>query len=116
MRRAGRGSLPGEELELIEDFGERVKRARLRLGLTQEDLAKQLNEKLTIIKKIETGEYKPPIELARKLERFLKIRLLVPAEEFLNEPIDRYVARGGFSGVSLGDLLKKGDDASLKNK
>ena len=101
--------LPGEDLDLVEDFGERVKNARRRLGLTQEDLARQLNEKLTVIRKIEAGEFKPPIELARKLERFLKIRLLEPIDETeLGMP-------GGYStgsktaggGISLGDLLKK---------
>jgi len=73
--------LPGEDLELVEDFGELVRRARIKLGLTQQDLAAQLNEKLTVIKKIEAGQFRPSIQLARKLEKFLKIQLLAPVEE-----------------------------------
>ena len=51
MRRAGRRrrDLFGEDLELVDDFGEVVRRARAGLGLTQEELAKQVGEKLTVI-------------------------------------------------------------------
>lgn len=93
-------------MELIEDYNEVVRKARMSLGLTQDELAKQVGEKVTIIKKIELGELKPSISLARKLEKLLKVVLLVPAEEPLNE-IGRYARKGGeLSGVMLGDLLK----------
>lgn len=109
MRRSRRfsGSLPGEDLELVEDYGLRVKQARTRMGLTQEELASQIGEKVTVIKKIEQGELKPSIDLVRKLEKFLKIRLLIPAEEPSYE-LSKYIAKPDASkGVSLGDLLKK---------
>jgi len=107
MRRSGRRrSLPGEELELVEGFGELVREARIRLGLTQEDLAKQLNEKVAVIKKIESEQFRPSIDLARKLEKALKIRILAPAEEEL-ESVRKFMARGAEKGISLGDLLKK---------
>ncbi|MEM3897967.1 MAG: multiprotein-bridging factor 1 family protein [Nitrososphaerota archaeon] len=106
-RRLG-GSLPGEDLELVENYGELVREARSRMGLTQEELASQIGEKATVIKKIEHGELRPSIELARKLEKFLKIRLLVPAEEEPSSELKRYLAKPGASGgVSLGDLIKK---------
>ena len=111
-----RGSLPGEDLELIEDFGEVVRNARMRLGLTQEDLAKQINEKLTTIKKIEAGEFKPPIDLARKLEKFLRVRLLVPTEELSYEPSTKYVAKKSDFAVSLGDLIKKKTDRGSRDE
>lgn len=110
MKRARKlgGSLPGEDLELIENYGELVREARTRMGLTQDELASQIGEKLTVIKKIEHGELRPSIELARKLEKFLKIRLLVPAEEEPSSELKKYLARpGAISGVSLGDLIKK---------
>jgi len=99
-------TLPGEDLDLVEDFGEIVKNARIKLGLTQEDLAKQLNEKLAIIKKIEAGEFRPSIDLARKLERFLKVRLLEPIEDLNYLPSSKLSKKEEF-GISLGDLLKK---------
>lgn len=103
--------LPGEDLDLIEDFGEVVRTARIKMGLTQEDLAKQLNEKLATIKKIESGEFKPPITLARKLERFLKIKLLEPVEE-IKQVSSKYSTKGDL-GISLGDLLKKESKTNL---
>jgi len=111
MRRAGRRGrdLLGEDLELVDDFGEVVRKARMGLGLTQEELAKQIGEKLTVIKKIEAGEFKPSISLARKLEKILRIRLLIPAEEPLQDLAGYYLKKGGkeAGGVSLGDLLRK---------
>ncbi len=102
------GSLPGEDLELVENYGELVREARIRTGLTQEELASQVGEKATVIKKIEHGELRPSIELARKLEKILRIRLLVPAEEEPSSEIRKYLVKPGASGgVSLGDLLKK---------
>ena len=103
--------LPGEDLELVEDFGELVKRARIKLGLTQQDLAAQLNEKITVIKKIEAGQFRPSIQLARKLEKFLKIRLLVPVEE---ESIELVKPSGkrGLKGVSVEELLRGREEKS----
>lgn len=110
MKRAKRpaGSLPGEDLELVENYGELVREARIRMGLTQEDLASQVGEKATVIKKIEHGELRPSIELARKLEKILRIRLLVPAEEEPSSELKKYLTKPGASrGVSLGELLKR---------
>lgn len=108
VRRSVRG-LPGEDLELVEDYNEVVRKARMSLGLTQDELAKQVGEKVTIIKKVESGELKPSISLARKLEKLLKVVLLVPTEEPLHE-VGKYVRKAGeLGGVRLGDLLKKED-------
>jgi putative transcription factor len=40
-----------------------------------------LNEKLSVIQKIEVGKIIPDINLARKIENLLKIKLLIPAQE-----------------------------------
>ena len=71
-----------EQLELITDnYFEIIKKSRERLQLTQKDFAKRLNEKESLIHKIETGSVKPSIHLARKLEKFLKVKLIVDYEE-----------------------------------
>src|SRR3989344_4021180 len=76
-------SLP-EELEanevMTENFAAIIKQAREKLGLKQAELAEKLNEKASIIHKIETG-VEPSIALARKLERFLHVKLVSKAEE-----------------------------------
>ena len=70
----GTTALP-EPLQLVEDFGNVVRRAREKMGLTQAELAARIAEKLSVIKKIEAGKLKPDEALLHKLERALKIKL-----------------------------------------
>ncbi len=67
------------ELELAPDWGRRVRLAREGLGWTPEELGKRLNEKKSVVLKVETGGIHPPDELVRKLERLLKVRLRAEA-------------------------------------
>lgn len=63
------------ELELAPDWGKRVRTAREAQTWTPEDLAKKLNEKKSVVLKIEAGGFHPPDALVRKLEHLLKVRL-----------------------------------------
>ena len=63
------------ELELAPDWGQRVRKAREALTWTPEELAKRLNEKKSVVLKIETGDFHPPDGLVSKLEHLLKVRL-----------------------------------------
>jgi len=70
------------ELELAPDWGHRVRKAREALTWTPEELGKRLNEKKSVVLKIETGDLHPPDALVRKLEHLLKVRLRAdPAAE-----------------------------------
>ncbi len=60
-----------EEVEPV-DYGRRVKAARERAGLKQEELAKMINEKQSLLRKIENEEVIPTEELRMKIERVLK--------------------------------------------
>ena len=62
--------------DLVEGFGEIVKRARERRNLMQRDVAKELNVKESIIHKIETGSFVPDLVLAKKLENFFSVKLI----------------------------------------
>jgi putative transcription factor len=64
-----------EELEIPEDFGRRIKEARERVGLKQAELAQRINEKQSLLRKIEHEEIMPTDEVRAKLERVLKISL-----------------------------------------
>ncbi len=61
---------------LVSDYAERIQKRRESLKMKQEDLAKKVAEKESLIHKIETGAYEPRETLARKLERALGITLL----------------------------------------
>ena len=78
-----------------------VKERREALNLKQEDLAKRLSEKVSIIHKVETGAFVPDIALARKFESFLKIKLI--------EQIDsgeQHVGVKAPSSLTIGDFVK----------
>ncbi len=73
-------SLDSKPELVVSDFAQRIRAARQRTGLKQEQLAKKLNEKVSIISALETGRRFPDLKLARKLERFFGIKL-VESEE-----------------------------------
>ncbi|HIH31611.1 TPA: TIGR00270 family protein [Candidatus Woesearchaeota archaeon] len=60
----------------MNGYGAIVKRAREKLGLKQEEMAKRLNEKESLLHQIESEHIKPNVDLARKLERELRIKIL----------------------------------------
>ena len=72
-----------EDLEVVEDFGRVVRKARERMNLSHEDLGRRIGEKVSVLKKVESGRMIPDLKLARKLEHALKIKLLVPPPEGL---------------------------------
>ena len=87
---------------IISDYPAKVKNARESAGLKQEELAKKLNEKESVIHKIETGHYEPNLALARKLEKFLKIAL-VESYEIEKEEKAKTSSEGP---LTIGDLIK----------
>jgi len=95
-------STVNETLELVGDFGQRVRQAREGLGLSHEDLGRKIREKVSVIRKIESGKMVPDLVLAEKLEHALKITLRVPASEPNVQPVLSSKPRG----TTLGDLIQ----------
>jgi putative transcription factor len=91
-----------ETLELVSDFGQRVRQAREGLGLSHEDLGRKTREKVSVLRKIESGKMVPDLGLAEKLEHTLKITLRVPAAEPKVQPVSSSKPRG----TTLGDLIQ----------
>ncbi len=92
--------------ELVEDYGERVKQARQRAGLSIEDLGKAINERVSNLANIEKGTYHPPDALVAKLEKALDVKL----KEKPEAPSGiggRPVGNAGAKELTLGDLIKK---------
>lgn len=61
--------------ELVPDFDQRIRSAREAADMSQEDLADQLNEKASLIRKLEHGDHLPSDDVQTKLERALEIEL-----------------------------------------
>ncbi|AEM38888.1 transcriptional regulator, XRE family [Pyrolobus fumarii 1A] len=96
-----------ERYEVVPDFAERVRRARERLGLSQEELAVRVKERVNVIKRIEAGTLVPTVDLARRLEKVLGIKLLEPVVE---EDVELGVSgsrrkRSEFE-LTLGDIVE----------
>jgi putative transcription factor len=91
-------------LELVENFGLKIKQARRKFGLSHEELGKKISEKVSFLKKIETGKMIPDNRLVAKLEYALKIKLLVPPTE---EKIQQTkIPKPTSHELTLGDLIQ----------
>ncbi len=61
--------------DLVQDYGDRIRTARESRGMSQEELADELNEKASLIRKLERNESLPSDDVQRELEGFLDIDL-----------------------------------------
>lgn len=64
-----------EETYFALDYGKRVREAREARDLTRPELAKKINERESIIRRIERQTMEPDEKLTKKIERFLNIKL-----------------------------------------
>ena len=69
------------EYEIDPDYNVKIRQAREKMGLSQEDLGRMLNEKPSVIRMVESKKLKPDAVLTRKLTHHLKVNLLVPLSE-----------------------------------
>ncbi len=90
--------------EIVQNYAEIIREAREKLRLSHEDLGKRINEKESVLRKIETGKISPNDQLVSKLEHTLKIRLLVPVTEEKAPVLPKTPSRE----LTLGDLIKLG--------
>jgi len=105
-------------VELVEDYDAKIRQAREKLGLSHEDLGKKLNEKVSLLRKIETKKMTPDNVLATKLERTLKIKLIVPASEEKIKVPPAKMLKTPNRELTLGDLIKidKKDEKGKEDK
>ncbi len=94
-----------EEPEVVEmivpDFNIIIREKREKLGLNQEEFAKKINEKASIVHKMERGEFKPSLEMAKRLEHLLGVKLIEEYEEEHSK-----IQAGESKGLTIGDLIK----------
>jgi len=88
-------------LVLATGFSMLTKSKREQLGLSQKDFALKINEKMSLVHNIESGHFEPGIELARKIEHFLKIKII---EEYKEEKEEKKENRS--NEFTIGDMIK----------
>jgi putative transcription factor len=102
--------------EVVEGYHAKIRQAREKLGLSHEELGKKINEKASVLSKLETGKMTPNNVLVTKLEHALKIKLLVPISE---EKSAHEMPKLPNRETTLGDLIqlnKKGGEEPTERK
>ena len=92
--------------ELATDYDDRVRNARESKGLSQSELANELNEKASLIRKIERGDTLPSDRVQSKLENFLEIDLSAQGSSGEDSEWSGGSSTGSYT---LGDVVKRKD-------
>ncbi len=95
------------EYEVVDNYYEIIRKARLEKGISISQLAQKVMEKENVLRRIEQGRLRPPIQLAERLEKALGVKLLEPVIDYEEE---------GSLGEKIGEELTLGDLANIKIK
>jgi putative transcription factor len=95
-------SKPEIEETVVLDFAKIIKEARETSGMTQEEFAKALNEKLSVMKHVENGNLVPSLKLARKIEEKFGVKLI----EVQGEVSGELIPEESIETATLGDLIE----------
>ena len=98
-----------DDFEIISDYAKKIKNKRNSLGLNQDQFAQKLNEKPSLLRRIEAGKVEPTIKLAKKIEDVFKIKILKKTDQ-----IEAHVQNNKYMKKSTGTSL--GDIAFIKKK
>lgn len=91
--------------EIASDYDQRIRQAREAAGLSQEDLASDLNEKASLIRKLERGDMLPSDSVQTKLERKLDISL----SEGVSDDDTEWEGGSSTGSYTLGDVVTRKD-------
>ena len=86
--------------ELLDNYDQIIREARESKGWSQEDLAENIKEKASLIKKIERSEIVPEDSVRKKLEHTLNIRL-TERVEVSGQEVSHFK-----KDTTLGDIVK----------
>ncbi|MBU1198795.1 MAG: TIGR00270 family protein [Nanoarchaeota archaeon] len=91
---------------IVPNYSVLIKEGRERLELKQEEVAKKIAEKESIVHKLESGRMKPNVPLARKFEKFLNIKLVEEIEEESLSNIET-PSTTQTGSLTIGDMIKR---------
>jgi len=98
-----------EQLELSEDYGAKIRKARQKLGLSEKDLAKKMQEKESVIKNLEKQELTPDNKIITKIRKYLNVDIV----EHIDASKAKILAKPT-GAKTIGDMLRmdteKGDE------
>jgi len=102
-----------EDVELVENYDQIIRKAREGMRLSHKDLGRKIGEKVSVIQKLEVKKIIPNQNLIKKLERTLKIQLTQPFESVTTE---KDISTIKFSEPTLGDIISRQNKIRLEDK
>jgi putative transcription factor len=92
-------------IDLIQGWGQKIRKAREQKGLTLKELGEKIFEKESIMQKFESQKLKPSKKVIEKLESFLEIQLIEDLED--NPLIEERKTEEETGSFTLGDFVKR---------
>lgn len=100
-----------EQISFVENYGALIRKSRQKLGLTEKDLAMKMQEKESVIKKLEKEELTPDVKIIQKIKQILGVNIIEKTEtskvQILTKPTNVR---------TLGDLIKIDPDKEEEDK
>jgi len=95
-----------EEIQefVVQNYNHLLKQAREKTGMNQKDFGQKVNIKESIIHKIESGKFEPPLSMAKKLGKLLKIKLVEQQSRENTKTVKSIKTKS--EGMTIGDMLK----------
>lgn len=90
-----------KDMELREDYADTIRKAREERKWTQTELANQIVERLSLIKRVEGGKMTPSEEVTQKLEKALGITLMVSTTDVPEVKMESKLP----GDITLGDIV-----------
>ena len=99
------------------DFAEKIKYVRIKLGLSQEDLAHELGVSFATINRWENGNYMPDLSLLEPLSKELEISLneLLSGEDIEKEKVIEYSEQNLLSTIDYTDKKIKDEHKKISS-
>ncbi len=72
----GDRSMNIDDMEIDPEYSRIIREGREKMNISQDDFAAKIKEKRTLIAGIERGSLKPDIKTAKKIENFLKVKII----------------------------------------
>lgn len=88
------------EIYVVENFSTLIRNAREKLNLKQEEVARKLAIKESIIHKLENGSFTPSLNMASRIEKFFGISLTETLETYNNQSSSKSET------VTMADMIK----------
>lgn len=91
------------QFKVVNNYSKLLLQSRQDKGMSQEDFAKFINERESVVAKWESGSLKPRVDIARKVGKSLGI--ILTEKEVEAKPFE--IQRSKADGMTLGDFIKK---------